>query len=142
MGQSEREGKGKMTKKQLQQLRKYDSELHILRRHLKELEESIGISAAPSDGQPRGNKIGRPTEQQAVAMADTIEKIRVLEETIQIEKSNTWEYITKISDSTIRQIIILRFIDGLSWFKVSEEIGGVATADWCRVTLERYFRDN
>ena len=131
-----------MTKKQLQQLRRYDSELHILRRHLKELEESIGISAAPCDGQPRGSRIGKPTEQQAVMVADTIEKIRVLEETIQVEKSRTWECITKISDSTIRQIIILRFIDGLSWFKVSEGIGGDATADGCRMTFERYFKDS
>ena len=126
-----------MTKQELQQIRRYDSELKLLRRHLAELEESIGISSPNMDGQPRGSKIGRPTEQQAIIIADTVTKIRALEERIRVERDRVWGIITTIPDSTLRQIIILRFIDGKSWIKVATAIGGDATADGCRMIFNR-----
>ena len=39
-----------MTKKDLQKLKYLDSDLRLLRRHLRQLEAWIGISAMPSDG--------------------------------------------------------------------------------------------
>ena len=131
-----------MTKRQLNSVRLYNSELRLLRRHLNELEEKRGISSIAYDGQPHGTNVGKPTEEQAVAIADTIMKIRILEEKIQIEKDIIWDYITKIQDTKIRQIIILRFIDGKSWFKVSLEMGGDATEEGCRKAFERFFNDN
>lgn len=126
-----------MTKHELQQIRYYDSELRILRLHLADLEDAIGISGAPSDGQPKGNKIGRPTESQAIALAQTIKDIRTLEEKITVAKSAAWKYIASIDDALLRQIITLRFIDCKSWYKVSEAIGGETTADGCRMTFSR-----
>lgn len=126
-----------MTKKMLQQIRRYDNELKLLRRHLAALEESMGISSPNLDGQPRGSRISKPTEQQAVILADTIMKIRTLEERIQTERAHIWEYILTIPDTTMRQIIILRFIDGKSWLKVAAAIGGDATADGCRMAFNR-----
>ena len=131
-----------MTKKMLQQIRRYDNELKLLRRHLAALEESMGISSPNLAGLPRGSRISKPTEQQAVILADTIMKIRTLEERIQVERDRVWEYILTIPDTPMRQIVILRFIDGKSWFKVSEGIGGDATEDGCRKAFERYFTDD
>lgn len=131
-----------MTKEMLQQIRRYNSELKLLRKHLAELEECVGISSPKLDGQPRGSRIGNPTEQQAIILAETITKIKILEERVQTERNRVWDYIMTIPDTTMRQIIILRFIDGKSWFKVSEGIGGDATEEGCRKAFERYFNDN
>jgi hypothetical protein len=101
------------------------------------LEASVGISAAPQDGQPRGNKIGRPTESQALALADTIEQIRKLEDKITKAKKEAWSYIATLEDPFLRQIIIFRFIDGKSWLEVARNIGGNSTADSCRMAFNR-----
>ena len=127
-----------MTKQRLQKLRHYDSELKLLREHLRKLEAQIGISAMIQDGQPKSTKVGSPTEQQAIAMADTIMQIRELEERISIERDEVWKYISSLDDPLMRQIIILRFIDGKSWFKVSEKIGGDTTDESCRKAFERF----
>ena len=126
-----------MTKKQLQQIRHYDSELKILRRHLADLEAQVGVSAIQCDGQPHGTKIGRPTEMQAIALSDTIAHIRYLEDLITNERSKTWQFICSLDDPLLRQIITLRFIDGKSWLKVAEAIGGGTTADGCRMIFSR-----
>lgn len=126
-----------MTKKELQKLKYYDSDLRTLRRCLMRLEASVGISAAPQDGQPRGNKIGRPTESQALALADTIEQIRKLEDKITKAKKEAWSYIATLEDPFLRQIIIFRFIDGKSWLEVARNIGGNNTADSCRMAFNR-----
>lgn len=126
-----------MTKKQLQQMRHYDEELRILRRHLADLEAQLGVSAIQCDGQPRGTKIGRPTELQAIALSDTIAHIRYLEEHAAAAKDEVWRFVSSIEDSLLRQIVILRFIDGKSWLKVAEAIGGGTTADGCRMIFAR-----
>lgn len=126
-----------MTKKQLQQIRHYDSELRILRSHLADLEAQVGATAIRCDGQPHGTKIGRPTEMQAIALGDTIAHIRYLEDLIATKKDEAWTFISSLEDSLLRQIIVLRFIDGRSWYKVSEAIGGDATAEGCRKIFER-----
>ncbi len=126
-----------MTKKELQKLKYYDSDLRTLRRCLMRLEASVGISAAPQDGQPRGNKIGRPTESQAILLAEAVEKIQKLEDQIVKAKKEAWDFITTLDDPFLRQIIIFRFIDGKSWFEVARSVGGNNTADSCRMAFNR-----
>ena len=126
-----------MTKKDLQLMRHYDSEIRILRNHLKEMEASIGITSAPQDGQPKGNKIGRPTEEQAIRIAHVLSEIRKLEKLALDKRIEAWDFISSLEDPLLRQIIILRFVDGKSWFKVAESIGGYATADSCRMYFNR-----
>ena len=130
-----------MTKQALQMLRHYDSDLRLLRLHLKEMEASIGITSAPQDGQPKGNKIGRPTEEQAIQIAHVIDEIRALEKLVLDKRIEAWDFISGLEDPLLRQIIILRFVDGKSWFKVADSIGGDATADGCRMYFNRAFAD-
>ena len=104
MGQSEREGKGKVTKKDLQKLKYLDSDLRVLRRHLRQLEASLGISAMPSDGQPHGNKIGRPTEEQALQLAHIVDQIRNREAMIAKVKREVWAFVLTLDDPLLRQI--------------------------------------
>jgi len=50
----------------------------------------------------------------------------------------TYEYIDNIDDSLIRQIISLRYINGLTWEQVAAHIGGNNTADSVRKATERF----
>ena len=126
-----------MTKKDLKQIKYLNSELRSLREHLQELEAQIGISSMPQDGQPKGNKIGRPVEAQAILLAETITLIREHEKKIQTLKDEIWGYIAGRDDALLRQIIMLRFVDGKSWASVAISIGGNMTPDNCRKIFER-----
>ena len=128
-----------MTKQELQQIRHLSNEIRILREHLSELEEQIGFGAIAQDGQPKGNKIGRPTEQQAIKLADTIAVIQAHELELQDIKLRAWAFIASLDDSLLRQIIMLRFIDGKNWVQVANAIGGNVTPDNCRMI---FFRAN
>ncbi|NYB72520.1 RNA polymerase subunit sigma-24 [Sedimentibacter hydroxybenzoicus DSM 7310] len=48
------------------------------------------------------------------------------------------EYIQSIDDSLTRQILSLRYINGLSWGQVAASIGGNNTADGVRMIAERF----
>lgn len=48
------------------------------------------------------------------------------------------EFIASIDDSRIRRIINLRFIEGLSWNKVADRIGGGNTEDSVRKAFTRF----
>lgn len=48
------------------------------------------------------------------------------------------EFIASVSDSRMRRIINLRFIEGLSWNKVADRIGGGNTEDSIRMAFNRF----
>lgn len=48
------------------------------------------------------------------------------------------EFIAGVTDSHIRRIIALRVIDGLSWNKVADKIGGGNTEDGVKKTFYRF----
>ena len=131
-----------MTKHDLQQVRFLASEVRILRERLKVMEAQIGCGALVQDGMPKGNKIGRPVENQAIRIAETITLIQTHEQEIQALRDEVWRFVSGLDDSLLRQIIILRFIDGKSWQKVADVIGGGVTADNCRMIYRRSDIDN
>ena len=49
-------------------------------------------------------------------------------------------YVENIDDSLIRQIIILRHVNGLTWEQVAASIGGNNTADSVRMMHDRFLR--
>lgn len=48
------------------------------------------------------------------------------------------EFIASVSDSRMRRIINLRFIENLSWNKVADRIGGGNTEDSIRMAFNRF----
>ena len=48
-------------------------------------------------------------------------------------------YVENIDDSLIRQIIILRHVNGLTWDQVAASIGGGNTGDSVRKMHDRHF---
>ena len=57
-----------------------------------------------------------------------------------VEEMN--EFIENIDDSLIRQILSLRYVNGLPWEQVAASIGGGNTADSVRMTCNRFLDRN
>ena len=54
------------------------------------------------------------------------------------EKQKLWNYINEIQSSHLRQIFILRFLNGYSWTKVAMRIGGGNSADGVKKQVYRF----
>lgn len=54
------------------------------------------------------------------------------------ERNRLERYIADVPDSLTRQIMTLRFINGLSWWQVAYSIGGNNTGDSVRMNVKRY----
>lgn len=63
-------------------------------------------------------------------------EIELLETLNQVE-----EFIASVTDSRMRRIITLRFIDGLSWNKVADRIGGNNTEDSVKKAFYRFMEE-
>lgn len=50
------------------------------------------------------------------------------------------DFIDKLEDSQLRQIINYRYVQGYSWVKTARIVGGKNTADGCRMKVARFFR--
>jgi len=55
------------------------------------------------------------------------------------ERERIEEYIDNITDSFIRGIISMRYIEGYEWSQVAQNFGGNNTPDSVRKAAERYF---
>lgn len=55
-----------------------------------------------------------------------------------IEYNRLSRYIASVGDSLTRQILALRYIDGLSWLQVANRIGGGNTADSVKKQCYRF----
>lgn len=51
------------------------------------------------------------------------------------------EFIASVKDSHIRRIISLRVVDGLSWNKVADRIGGGNTEGSVKMAFQRYMQE-
>lgn len=56
------------------------------------------------------------------------------------EKDRITEYIYSIDDSLIRQILMYRYVNCLSWNQVAFNIGGANTADSVRMSHDRFLK--
>lgn len=52
------------------------------------------------------------------------------------------DYINHLTDSRMRRMITLRYIDGLPWWKVAERMGKGYTEDSCKKQMERFLKEN
>lgn len=89
--------------------------------------ELLIVEAQPSfaanlDAMPRGTSVGKPTESAAVRLVSIEElMIKIIQERNELVK----EIVTACMDLTSlkRQIILLRYVDGLTWEQISKELG-------------------
>ena len=131
-----------MTKKELSQLYWLRREIEEDRRRLDELE---AIAAAPAstryDGMPHAPGAGDGMARMAAEIADLKAIISAKRQQCIHERNRLERYIAEVPDSLTRQIFALRFIDGLSWYKVAARVGGGNTEDSVRMRVNRYLEE-
>lgn len=126
-----------MTKKELSQLYYLNREIAQEKRKLTELEASATDISVKISGLPHVGGISNKTALAAeIADAKAIIEAKVNLSVVEYNKLN--RYIAGIEDSLIRQIISLRYVNGLSWVQVAMSIGGGNTDKGVQVFLQRY----
>ena len=125
-----------MTKKELSRLYCLNREIEQEQRRLAQLRAAATDTSVKISGLPTGCM----SDKTAIA-AEIADSQAVIEAKLQlaiVEYRRINQYIATIQDSYIRQIIALRFVDGLTWFQGAQHIGGNNTADGVRKALERF----
>lgn len=135
-----------MDKKQLKQLRYLKSEIKILKEQIENLDYTTTKDSVKGSDQ-EFPYVQRTFTITGIDYEDYNRKVRRLQRQLQrrldelidlVEETNS--YIENIDDSLIRQIISLRYINGLTWDQVAASIGGNNTADSVRMLCDRFLK--
>jgi len=133
-----------MTRQELKQLRHLKSEIKLLQEQILALESEIVTDKV------KGSDPDHPwTERHYIIRGlpgERNEKLLRLRDRLERRKSDLQDmraeifaWVEGIEDSLLRQIIILRHVNGLGWRQVAREIGGGNTAESIRKLHDRYF---
>lgn len=135
-----------MNKEQLKQLKYLKTEIEVIKKQIEELDyttvtDSVKGSSAYFPYVARNFKIeGLDEEGYNYKFKRLRNKLnRKIDELMDLVEG-TNEFIDSIEDSLTRQIISLRYINGLTWEQVAESIGGNNTADSVRKVAERFLK--
>lgn len=127
-----------MTVKELSQLYYLNREIERDKQRLAELEAAAESDTAKITGMPHGSGAGDKIGRYAADIADLRALIELNIQKCWYEFSRLNRYIAGIDDSLIRQILTLRFVNGLPWQQVAMSIGGNNTADGVKKVCYRY----
>ena len=133
-----------MTRQELKQVRYLKREIKLLQEQILALESEIVTDKV------KGSDPDHPwTERHYIIRGlpgERNEKLLRLRDRLERRKSDLqdlraeiFEWVEGIDDSLLRQIIILRHVNGLGWRQVAREIGGGNTAESIRKLHDRYF---
>ena len=135
-----------MTRQELKQVR-------YLKREIKLLQEQIAaVEAEIVTDKVKGSDPDHPwTERHYIIRGlpgERNEKLLRLRDRLerrmndlQDMRAEIFAWVENIEDSLLRQVIILRHVNGLSWRQVAREIGGGNTGDSVRKMHDRYFTE-
>lgn len=159
-----------MTLKELSQLYYLKHEIEVdqsrldrLRREREQEEERLAMMRAAADrvggmkmdGMPRAvGGVHSGVENAVIRIAEQEERIRAkraaivcLESMISqrqtlalMECARLEDYIATIPDSMTRQVFTARFVAGMTWDQVADEVGGRNTPDSVKKTCYRYIK--
>lgn len=125
-----------MTNKELSRLCFLSTEISNLESRLEQLRVAAANCTSKLSGSPRASGAGNKIEKFAIKIAEQ-EQILAAR---QAEYDKLSQYIQSIEDSRMRQIMIYRHIDGLTWPQVASKIGGGNTANGVRMSHERFLQ--
>lgn len=131
-----------MTVKEMSQLYYLNREIEHLQRQLEELECLAEGTTQMITGMPHGSGTSDKVGRYAVRIAD-------LRSMIDNRKARCWDelnrlnaYIDGVEDSLTRQILTLRYVNGLSWQQVADSVGGGISSDGVRKIQQRYLNSH
>lgn len=133
---------GRMTKKEMSQLFHLNREIERDKARLAELEAAATgitqrITGLPGNGIP-GDKIARYASE--IADLKAIIELNIQRCWYELNRLN--RYIAEVEDSETRQILSLRFVNGLTWRQVAASMGEGYTEDYARKRAERFFENS
>lgn len=111
-----------MTKAELSQLFYLNREIEAEQRRIAELEAKATNISAKVIGMPGGAGISDKTAI-AAEIADCKAIVQAKAEQCIHEYNRLCRYINSVDDSFMRQILKLRYINGLAWNQVAESMG-------------------
>jgi hypothetical protein len=126
-----------MTKKELSQLYWLNREIEEQQRRLAELETLATSCTSRITGMPGGRVVHDKLAAYTAEIADLRTLLDLNLRKCFCELNRLTRYINGIEDSHVRQILSLRYINGLSWQKVAFTIGG-NTADSVKKAAYRF----
>ena len=131
-----------MTVREMSQLYYLNREIVQLERQLEELECLAEGTTQAITGMPHGSGTSDKVGRYAVRIAD-------LRSMIDNRKAHCWDelnrlnaYIDGVEDSLTRQILTLRYVNGLSWQQVADSVGGANTEGSVKQLAYRYLKAN
>ena len=127
-----------MTKKELSQLYYLNREIEEQQRRLEELETIATSCTSFVTGMPRVAGLTNKVAKYAAEIADLKGLLDLNLKKCFYELNRINRFIESITDSQMRMIISLRYVNGLSWFQVAESIGGGNTEDSVKKAAYRF----
>lgn len=128
-----------MTIKELSQLYYLNREIERDKQRMEELRAAATDTAVKITGLPHVSGISNKTAL-AAEIADIASIIEAKQQMCIAEYNRLCRYVAGIDDSLMRQIISLRFINGLTWRQVAQHIGGGNTEDTVKRACYRYLK--
>lgn len=130
-----------MTMKELSQLHWLNVEIDRDKQRLAELEARAASPGGPNmSGMPGGGGAGSNVEIAALEIVELKASIEAKIIRCATERARLIGYIDAVPDSRMREIMYLRFVDGLPWARVGASMG--YTGDGARKACKRYIDES
>lgn len=128
----------RITKRELSQLYYLNREIEREKQQLKELEAMAEGRTQHLTGMPIAPGFGDKTARYAIEMMELKETIQSNVRRCFAEYTRLLRFIRGVEDSRMRQILTLRYRNGMTWQRIAMEIGGGNTEDSVRKMHDRF----
>lgn len=136
-----------MDKERLKQIRYIKSEIEIIENQIDNIEPTM-VTDKVTGSSSHFPYVQRSFTLEGIDTEECERRIRRLQRKLIKRKEKLLElqeevnnFIDGIEDSLVRQIITLRYIEGLNWYEVSDRIGENSTSESVRKIAERYIKN-
>lgn len=107
----------------LGQLRHLRAEAELLAGRILELEDAAMGGVQHITGMPRGSGTGDKVGRMAAMIADLRTQLSDRRGECMDELTRLYAFIDGVEDSLTRQVLIYRYVDGMTWQKIAAELG-------------------
>ena len=129
-----------MTKKELSQLYYLKKEIKEQQRRIAELEAAATNCSTKITGLPSGKGISDKIGNYAAQIADLKALLDLNLKKCFYEFNRLNRYIEEVNEPLMKQIMIYRFENQMSWMQIEKAMGGKNRAESLRKKLYRYLK--
>ena len=113
-----------MNEKELNYVRDLMAKIQSYEELLKNLRRTIVAKIPAYNGMPKGNSVDSAVERIGIRIADLTSKIDVLKQILTVEATTLEKWIiTEIKSVRMQTILILRYIDGMTFGEIGRAMG-------------------